>query len=82
MRNSPTSDLYRARFNAAMFAGLNEEWCHKVGRGDCSLTDALGSMDMDDESLPFDEFCDECGNTEFMCSCSDPDDYCDHCIPF
>lgn len=76
MRNSPTSDLYRARFNAAMFAGLNEEWCHKVGRGDCSLTDALGSMDMDDESLPGDF-----NGDGYDCGCRGSVT-CADCIPF
>lgn len=76
MRNSPTSDLYRARYNAAMFAGLNEESCHAVARGEMTLADALGDMDMDDESLPGDIEVDgyDCGCRGAV-TCSD-------CIPF
>lgn len=77
MRHAPTSDIYRAKFNAAMFAGLNEESCHSVARGDMSLSDALGDMDMDDESLPLNADLD----VDDDCDCKGYQ-ACWQCIPF
>lgn len=80
MNNHPTSDIYRAKFNAAMFAGLNEAWCHAVARGEISLTDALGNMDMDDESLPFNIDLTEDPEAH-KCDCKGYQ-ACGYCIPF
>lgn len=81
MNNHPTSDIYRAKFNAAMFAGLNETWCHAVARGEISLADALGNMNMDDESLPFNNEISNDSPVGYGCCNHRLDEDCG-CIPF
>lgn len=53
MQNTPCKnkdDNFWHRFLTAQDAGLNREWCIKVAYCDCTLEEALGNMDMDDES--------------------------------
>lgn len=46
-------------YNKAIDSGLSPEWAEKVAIGNITLSDALGDMDMDEESTSFfkDESC-------------------------
>ena len=53
MKNVPcknNDDNFWHRFLTAQDAGLNREYCIKVAYQDLTLEQALGEMDMDDES--------------------------------
>lgn len=63
-------------YQSALAGGLNNEWALKVARGSISLAYALGTMDMDDESLPGDPDADD-----YDCGCSGSA-ACPECIPF
>lgn len=72
-----SQDPFFERLFAAQDAGLSPEWCAKVAFGFCTLEEALGDMDMDDESLPLvgaDVAAHDCG-CRGEASCKD-------CIPF
>ena len=43
-------DNFWTRYFAALDAGLCAEWCIKVAYKEITLDDALGNMDMDEES--------------------------------
>lgn len=68
-------DNFWTRYFAAQDSGLNHEWCLKVAYNEVTLEDALGYMDMDDES-EFDP------NFSMVGDDIDDDDYDDDCIPW
>lgn len=72
-------DAYWRRFLTSQDAGLNREYCIKVANQEMTLSDALGSMDMDAESLPMRD--DLVEQEENSCGCTG-EEGCRECIPF
>lgn len=70
-----------SRHRAATDAGLNKEWALKVAYGCIELDDALGSMNMDQESAPVILAVDPVSNVEYDCGCRGHQS-CRECIPF
>lgn len=64
-------DLYRS----ARQAGINRTFSHKVANGSLTLAEALGDMDMDEESIPG---CDDLIDDYVCCDGKG----CNDCIPF
>ncbi|WPJ54239.1 hypothetical protein RCIP0073_00049 [Klebsiella phage RCIP0073] len=51
-------------FHAALDAGLNTDYAMAVACGYMSLSEALGDMDMNEESLPFTDDLDDVIDTD------------------
>lgn len=77
---SKSGDPFMARLVAAQDAGLNAETCKRVAFGEITLEQALGDMDMDQESST-DIYDDETGFVYCNEECKEFGG-CLDCIPF
>lgn len=73
-------DPFMAKLVAAQKAGLNAETCKRVAFGEVTLDEALGDMDMDQESSS-DVYDDETGFVYCNDECKEFGG-CHECIPF